>query len=788
MVNSLSHLCHLLRAIPVCRISTRTSTDIAGDRQGELDCRAGPGGVAGRETFETGGVLMATESSGTETTGESTRRGSRWILGPWRDLLLFVATPFLVLPLGLAVSTQSSGEQILFWVLAFGALGHHVPGLLRAYGDRELFQRFRWRFIVVPLVLLPICGLFFFDQLVGMKLVVLAWGLWHFLMQTYGFARIYDGKSGGGGRISGWLDWSLCIAWFGAAVLHSPRRVGEFLGMAYQAGLPVDWDLPVESVRGYWVGFTVVVTVLSLGQLARRAVRGMPVSLGKVLLLVISFSFFWYCTVNLTNLVLGIAMFEIFHDIQYLAIVWSFNRRRVDSGAGVGAVTRFLFRNSGSLAGLWVGLYVGLVLAYGSLSVVVDRVSSESLRNLLYGVIATSSLLHFYYDGFIWKVRESSTRRSLGMSESSRRNPEAVRSPSSLAWRHWMAWVVLASLVWVLFETESRRSRRGDVGDLEMARAVVAHVPGSVPARIELARTLINSNQFAEAASQAEVAIRLEPSVYKSYVYRGVSRIESGQLELGWPDLLQAERRHARDAYLQYHMAMALLQMGREAEAVRHLESSRSIRPGNADVHYNLGVIRLQSAMRRSDPAALVVAGNHFREAVQRDPQHAYAVCMVGEVERQLGRSAEAIRQFRLSLLIDASLPEAHHGLSLALRATQSFDESNRSLSRAVYHALLEIRAGSGVTEQRLGQAVAWSEELVERSGRSDWASHELLGLSRAAAGDFPGALSAVQTALESRAATGIELRRRLASQRRAYQSRMQPELPEQLPAAASGG
>jgi tetratricopeptide (TPR) repeat protein len=232
---------------------------------------------------------------------------------------------------------------------------------------------------------------------------------------------------------------------------------------------------------------------------------------------------------------------------------------------------------------------------------------------------------------------------------------------------------------------------------------------------------------------------------------------------------------------------MAFLEMGREGEAVRHLESSRSIRPGNADVHYNLGVIRLQAAMQRSDRAALVVAGVHFREAIQRDPQHAYAVCMVGEVERQLGRSAEAIRQFRLSLLIDASLPEAHHGLSLALRESQSFDESNRSLSRAVYHALVEIRAGSGVMDQRLAQAVDWSEELVERTGRSDWASHELLGLSRAAAGNFPGALSAVETALESRAATDGKLRRRLASQRRAYQSRMQPELPKRIAGADSG-
>jgi len=30
-------------------------------------------------------------------------------------------------------------------------------------------------------------------------------------------------------------------------------------------------------------------------------------------------------------------------------------------------------------------------------------------------VVTASTLLHFYYDGFIWKVRERSTRQSLGL-------------------------------------------------------------------------------------------------------------------------------------------------------------------------------------------------------------------------------------------------------------------------------------------------------------------------------------------------------------------------------------
>ena len=744
---------------------------------------------------EPGSKSMSSDREVDQASQTERRRSSRWILGPWRDLLLFVGTPVVVLPLGWLAARQSSGERILFWVLAFGALGHHLPGLLRAYGDRELFRRFRVRFVVVPLILLPTCGLFFLDQLVGMRLVVLAWGVWHFLMQTYGFARIYDAKSGR--RNSGWLDWGLCVTWFGAAVLHSPRRVGEFLGMAYQAGLPVSWRVPLADVQAVWDAVTVMLTVLALGGMLWRLVRGEPVSTGKWLLLVISFSFFWYCNVTLTNLVLGIAMFEIFHDVQYLSIVWSFNRRRVESGAGVGGLTRFLFRNSGSMIGVFVGLYVGLVLAYGSLSAIVDGVSSEHLRNLLYGVIATSNLLHFYYDGFIWKVRERGTRHSLGVEANSRPDVDtaagedharpATGGQRLTEWRHWLSWCGLALLAVTLWQTESNRMRDGEVGDLEMARAVVAHVPSSVAARNELARTLINDNQFVEATAQADTAVRLEPDVYKSWVYRGVARIESGKHAAGLTDLLAAERMHAADAYLQYHLAMAKLELGRVSEAEAHLKVSRSLRPGNADVHYNLGVISLQEGMRRSDRRRLEAAVAHFRLAVVRDEGHARAICMLAETDRQLGRPEDAVAGFRRSLALDGDLAAAHHGLSLALREMGEFGNSNASLARAIFVLLTQVRASAGGSMN--GEQLAdWAEELVERSGREDVRSRELLAFVRATEGNWSAAVELVEAALASPRATSSVVRARLARTRQQFARQQMPDLVEQVVAGEAGG
>ncbi len=74
-------------------------------------------------------------------------RPSSWILGPGADLLLFVGTPVLILPAVLLLAGSWGTADLYLVVASFGALGHHLPGMMRAYGDRSLFSRFRTRFL-----------------------------------------------------------------------------------------------------------------------------------------------------------------------------------------------------------------------------------------------------------------------------------------------------------------------------------------------------------------------------------------------------------------------------------------------------------------------------------------------------------------------------------------------------------------------------------------------------------------------------------------------------------------
>src|SRR5207248_4584854 len=161
---------------------------------------------------------------------------SLWILNSWRDLILYVGTPLLLVPMFALAQTRWRAQDIYLFVAAFGATGHHLPGMIRAYGDRALFERFRWRFILAPIFLLSVCVAFTWWDLKAIVFVVFFWGVWHGMMQTYGFCRIYDAKTGSFAALTRRLDLATCAIWFAAAVLLSPQRMADTLDTYYSAG------------------------------------------------------------------------------------------------------------------------------------------------------------------------------------------------------------------------------------------------------------------------------------------------------------------------------------------------------------------------------------------------------------------------------------------------------------------------------------------------------------------------------------------------------------------------
>ncbi len=501
---------------------------------------------------------------------------SPYIVSPRTDLLLIVGAVVVCPAILLPMAHWSSPYTVWLTVMTLGAVGHHLPSFLRTYGDRELFMRYRLRLILAPILLFSLTLGFSLRDLHGMLLISFCWSIWHGMMQHFGFLRIYDSKVRAISPRTARLDWWISFAWFGLVLVYSPNQSGSLLSALYDAGIPFIPPAYFGSLQTLFMALTAVVTLLYV----HNALSGRePRSWMKLGLLVGTFAYVWVVRVITRDPYLSVALFELLHAMQYLAIVWAFNRRLVQTGSqGVLPRVFYLPRTAS------VALYIGACLAYGCLALAFfTQVLDGTVKNVLEAALITSGLLHYYYDGFIWKLKQPETLRGLDLD-----SKDGSRGPATVVWSS-VGQAALVGVGVILLASLELNVSKPD--SLAKEQAILAAVPDNPTTLNNVGAQLAQQGRHAEAVDLLRQALALQPSL------DAARNTLSDSLAL-----LAQERSHS----------------GRPDTALLYLREAIEVEPQSAERRNDLGV--LLANLGRYDEAEF-----EFRQALVLDPGHELA-------------------------------------------------------------------------------------------------------------------------------------------------------------------
>ncbi|MEE8587288.1 MAG: tetratricopeptide repeat protein [Acidobacteriota bacterium] len=475
--------------------------------------------------------------------------------------------------------------------------------------------------------------------------------------------RIYDAKQGSQQRLTARLDWAVSLSWYVALIITSPHYLHDLLRAAYLSGVPILSADAVTLLRSGAIVFSSGLSVVYLAYHFNLWRRGLPVSWRKLVMLTIFLSATFYLYVFLNDFLVGFSVWSAFHCVQYYGIVWVYNRSRVDRKSRLTAAVRFLFRPSFAL----LLLYLGLTAAYGSINYWTGFVASESLQRLMLAFVLTSNILHYYYDGFIWKVREPETQRHLAIDAGDSSQAAAVKTRPRLNSGIVQA-VAGSAAVFVLLVLELSRP----VDDLETNRSLVAAAPKVGGAHFRLAIAELDRGLTKEALVSYESALELLPNSWRVRNDLAILLAVDGQSARAERLLREAtallEDEPDRTNMASWSALSASLQAG--DREVRGRGGSPS------DVYANLADLLAD----RGDHAASLKS---LDRALQRDPDSVRALTNRGAALGQQGRVEEAVKHFERALEIDPDYSYAHFNLGSLRAGLGNFDLARFHFQRA---------------------------------------------------------------------------------------------------------
>ncbi|MDT4967326.1 MAG: hypothetical protein QOJ64_2063 [Acidobacteriota bacterium] len=319
-----------------------------------------------------------------------------------------------VMALALLSGWISVANPTLFpfiFVLDVWLLGYHhvIATYTRLTFDLESFRKHKFLLTWLPVLVILVTGLaaLLFGRWI-LATTYLYWQWFHYTRQSYGVARIYARKNriiDDRGRLLEQLTlYSVPLL---GILYRSWQAPTQFLGMNLKV-VPV----PLWLVIAVGLGSAVVVGWWIIDQV-RAYLKG-EMKIAYTLFVTSHLVVFVSGYLLIDNINFGWLSLNVWHNAQYLMLVWMFNNRRFKEG--VDSRHRFLSTISQTEN---VVIYFAVCVC---LSTLIFFSTSKMLS--LFGALPLAIVFyqglnfhHYIVDGIIWKLRQKPIRNAMGVAE-----------------------------------------------------------------------------------------------------------------------------------------------------------------------------------------------------------------------------------------------------------------------------------------------------------------------------------------------------------------------------------
>ena len=253
-----------------------------------------------------------------------------YILNPKHDLVWFLGLPFFAVAMALGFQAwlpYVAVASINLWI----TIPHHYAGWVRSYGMPDVWDRFKDRLIIGPIVIVgfTIMGLQFAP--ITLLLLVTAWDHQHSIMQQHGLARIYDFKAGAGLKNTRRYDLILHCVLYAYMFLNAPMFKFLWIRELHRMRVPlsvsvVDALLMVSQI--VLVGYLIVY----LWHLWRTHQEGAIINPVKYVFIFASYFLWYFVAWNTNSILLHAVAHRLMHGVQYIVMVYSFMRKSQEKG------------------------------------------------------------------------------------------------------------------------------------------------------------------------------------------------------------------------------------------------------------------------------------------------------------------------------------------------------------------------------------------------------------------------------------------------------------------------